>query len=65
MEMLCGRIQRKTATLNMNFVLSEVGNITATENDNIDIQVFSKYYEHALKEEERCKELANLYDNYK
>ena len=61
-EMIWGRIKRKTASCNMTFNLNDVDAIARSEIDKVDISIFAKYYEHTLKEEEKFKELSNLLD---
>ena len=58
-----GKIKRNTASENMSFRLSNVDEIESGEIAKIDKAVFSKYYMHTLKEEEKYRQLSIAQDS--
>ena len=62
-EMVRGMVKRKCASLNMTFTLNDVDDIARSEVAKVDASIFTKFYEHSLKEEEKYRDLSVLEDS--
>ena len=47
----------------MTFSLTDVGNIARREIDNVEAQLFSKFYGHSISEENKSRDVSNLQDS--
>ena len=59
-EMVWGFLKRKVTMHNVNSNLIEVENITCAQLSSITSECFKKYYEHAILEENKYREMNNI-----